>query len=317
MTVSYETSPFAPARLAGSDPATEAESYVAPTTMISSPFAEALASYDESQLEAETFEALRAEFEDEDFVPALQALADEVAARHLSGAGTWSESEQGMQLSAAEAEQWMEAVADRSDRLLAELEMHFGQRPVESLADGEIEAVAGLSALDGQEQFVGKLIGKVVKVAKGVGKVLGKLALGPLFGVLRKLVRPLLNRVLQRAIGKLPPDQRPIAEKLRGRFGGKSPDKAAKPDKPAEPAAPTPDSPTRRHRRPGRGRGGRADRPDPGRGLRRPARGGPAAPGTRAPPTSCWPAMRQRPRPPLRPDRTPPWTPAGSDWPSS
>jgi len=244
MTVSYETSPFAPARLAGSDPATEAESYVAPTTMISSPFAEALASYDESQLEAETFEALRAEFEDEDFVPALQALADEVAGRHLSGAGTWSESEQGMQLSAAEAEQWMEAVADRSDRLLAELEMHFGQRPVESLADGEIEAVAGLSALDGQEQFVGKLIGKVVKVAKGVGKVLGKLALGPLFLVLRKLVRPLLSRVLQRAIGKLPPDQRPAAEKLRGRFGGKSPDKAAKPDKPAEPTAPTPDSPT-------------------------------------------------------------------------
>ena len=33
------------------------------------PFAEALASYDESQLEAETYEALRAEFEDEDFVP--------------------------------------------------------------------------------------------------------------------------------------------------------------------------------------------------------------------------------------------------------
>ena len=113
----YATSPFAAAALCRARLASRAtvQGTGGPPagSSISSPFAEALASYDESQLEAETFEALRAEFEDEDFVPALQALADEVAARHLSGAGTWSESEQGMQLSAAEAEQWMEAVADR------------------------------------------------------------------------------------------------------------------------------------------------------------------------------------------------------------
>jgi hypothetical protein len=252
MSVSYETSPFAPARLFGPEPEAAAESYAAPAPMVSSPFAEALASYDEAQLEAETFEALRAEFEDEDFVAALQALADEVAARHLTAVGSWSEAERGMQLSAAEAEQWLEAVADRSDRLLAELETHFGQRPVESLTDGELEAVAGTTSLpqqslggplDSQELFLGKLVGKVVKVVKGVGKVVGKLALGPLFGVLRKLVRPLLQRVLQRAIGKLPPDQRPIAEKLRGRFAGKQPESAAKGAKPAEPAPAEPAEP--------------------------------------------------------------------------
>jgi len=227
---SYETSPFAAAALSRPDATTVALSYgaagLSAGSSISTPFAEALASYDEAQLEAETFEALLAEFEDEDFVPALQALADEVAARHLTAAGSWTESEQGMARSAAEARQWMEAVADRSDRLLAELESYFGQRPVESLAPGEVEAVAGSSnqlggSPDTLQMFEGGLLGKVTKVVRGVGKVLGKVALGPLFGVLRKLVRPLLRRVLQRAIGQLPPEHRPLAEKLRGKFGGK------------------------------------------------------------------------------------------------
>ena len=245
---SYASSPFAAAALFRPDASTEELSNGAagPSagSSISTPFAEALASYDEAQLEAETFEALLAEFEDEDFVPALQALADEAAARHLTGASSWTESEQGMARSAAEAQQWMEAVADRSDRLLAELESHFGQRPVESLAPGEIESVAGgptEQSLGGPpdtlQMFEGGLLGKVTKVVRGVGKVLGKVALGPLFGVLRKLVRPLLRRVLQRAIGKLPPEHRPLAEKLRGKFGGKPTGTAAGPTTPTEPAA--------------------------------------------------------------------------------
>ena len=248
---SYETSPFAAAALSGPHATTEALSYgpggPLAASSISTPFAEALASYDEAQLEAETFEALLAEFEDDDFVPALQALADEAAARHLAAAGSWTESEQGMARSAEEAQQWMEAVADRSDRLLAELESHFGQRPVESLAPGELESVAGLptqqslgGAPDTLQIFEGGLLSKVTKVVRGVGKVLGKVALGPLFGVLRKLVRPLLRRVLQRAIGKLPPEQRPLAEKLRGKFGGKPAATAAgAPAAAGTPAAPT------------------------------------------------------------------------------
>jgi hypothetical protein len=243
---SYATSPFAAAALSGPAAVTERAAGGAPAgSAISTPFAEALASYDEAQLEAETFEALLAEFEDEDFVPALQALADEAAARHLSGAGSWTESEQGMARSAAEAQQWVEAIADRSDRMLAELESHFGERPVESVAPGELQSVAGGPAeqsLAGSPEslqlFEGKLLGKITKVVRGVGKVLGKVALGPVFGVLRKLVRPLLQRVLQRAIGQLPPDQRPVAEKLRGRFGG-SPAAAGATPTPTTPTTPT------------------------------------------------------------------------------
>jgi hypothetical protein len=252
---SYATSPFVAAALFRPVATTEGLSDGAAgppaRSSISTPFAEALASYDEAQLEAETFEALLAEFEDEDFVPALQALADEAAARHLAAAGSWTESEQGLARSAAEAQQWMEAVADRGDRLLAELESHFGQRPVESLAPGEVESVAGRPAEeslggppDTMQMFEGKLLGKVTKVVRGVGKVLGKVALGPVFRVLRKLVRPLLRRVLQRAIGQLPAQQRPLAEKLRGRFGGTPTATAASgsatPGSPTAPADPAP-----------------------------------------------------------------------------
>ena len=286
---SYASSPFAAAALFRPDASTEELSNGAagPSagSSISTPFAEALASYDEAQLEAETFEALLAEFEDEDFVPALQALADEAAARHLTGASSWTESEQGMARSAAEAQQWMEAVADRSDRLLAELESHFGQRPVESLAPGEIESVAGgptEQSLGGPpdtlQMFEGGLLGKVTKVVRGVGKVLGKVALGPLFGVLRKLVRPLLRRVLQRAIGKLPPEHRPLAEKLRGKFGGKPAGTAAGPTTPTEPAAAAAPAvgPVRSRRR--RRRAGRAVHSAAGRRVRLPAGRGAAQP---------------------------------------
>ena len=245
---SYETSPFAAAQLSG-PVATEAESYGAMTGPVVTPFAEAMASYDESQLQEAAYEALTAEFEDEDFAEALQALADEAAGRQLTAVGSWGQQEQAMRLSSDEAEQWMQSVAARSDQLLAELETHFGERPVQSLAPGEIEAVAGLAVpgqeqlgpLDAQELFLGKLVSKVVKVAKGVGKLVGKLfPIGKLLGFLRKLIRPLLQRVLQRAIGKLPPDQRPLAEKLRGRFGGQR--GTAKPAKPDQPDSPAPDA---------------------------------------------------------------------------
>ena len=138
-----------------------------------------------------------------------------------------------MELSASQAEAWVSSLAARADGLLGELEAAFGERPVESLAEGELEAVTGNalqeSPVDAQELFLSALVKKVTKVAKGVAKVAGKgisavgklLPLGKLFGVLRKLVRPLLQRVLARAIGKLPPPAlRPLATKLAGRLAG-------------------------------------------------------------------------------------------------
>lgn len=230
--LSYATSPFAPASLSAGA-ALPVAGEVPADRVLTSPFAEALASYDESDLEAEAFDALRAEFEDDRFLEALEALADESAARHLTAAGSWGQQAEGFQLASAEAEQWMETVAARADRLLGELEAHFGDRQVDAGTEAEIDSLAGFSGLafespvDAQEQFLKALVSKVKKVVSGVGKLVKKgvsavtklLPLGKLFGVLKKLVRPLLEKVLQKAIGKLPAAVQPIATKLAGKFG--------------------------------------------------------------------------------------------------
>jgi hypothetical protein len=227
--VSYENSPFSAARLYAGTAEPAEESYAAQA--ITTPFAEALSSLDEADLEAEAFDALRAEFEDQEFLESVEALADEAAARHLTAAGNWGQEAEAVQLASAEAEQWMEVVASRADNLLSELEARFGDRPVDGVTMAEIDAVAGFSEfespVDSQEQFLKNLVNKVKKVVGGVAKLVKKgvsavgklLPLGKLFGFLKKLVRPLLERVLQKAIGKLPEQLRPIATKLAGRFG--------------------------------------------------------------------------------------------------
>jgi hypothetical protein len=223
----YPASPFAGAGLTTAAEQPASTGPVVAEHQLNTPFAEPLASFDESDLEAEAYATLRAEFEDEEFAEALEALTDEVAARHLTATGSWSQESEGLRLAGAEAEQWMETVAVRADQLLAELETQFADRPATAVGEAEIDAVAGYSEqfaagpVDAQELFLGKLIGKVKKVVKGVGKVVGKmLPLGKLFGFLRKLIRPLLERVLKKAIGKLPPQLQPIATKLAAKFTG-------------------------------------------------------------------------------------------------
>src|SRR3712207_8790159 len=54
-----------------------------------------------------------------------EAVADEVAGRHLTTAGSWSVESEAMDLSGAEAGHWVAALAARADGLLATLESHF------------------------------------------------------------------------------------------------------------------------------------------------------------------------------------------------
>ena len=225
----YTTSPFTAGSVSGiTVAATELELESSPQLV--TPFAPALASFDEVALEDEAFEALMAELEDEDFTEALDAVADEVAGRHLAATDGLGSQGEALAAADAEAEQWMEVLASRTDRMLSELEAHFGERPVDSVTDGEIDAVAGFTELedeatgpvDAQEFFLKKLVSKVKKVVKGVTKVISKvLPIGKLLGVLKKVVRPLLQRVLQKAIGKLPANLQPIARKLAAKFAGK------------------------------------------------------------------------------------------------
>lgn len=222
------TSPFAPVGLVAG--ATEAVA-PPPGQVLTSPFAEAPVAAGDDQRAAEFTDALLAELDDAEFAEALEALADDAAARHLRSVGTWSSDSEAPALATADTTQWMEQVAAEADRVLAALEQHFADRPADSLQDGEIEAVAGLDGFsdpaDVQQLFLGKLVKKGIKAAKGIGKLakkgiaaVGKLALGPVFSILRKLVKPLLNKVLATAIGKLPASMRPLARKVAARLGG-------------------------------------------------------------------------------------------------
>lgn len=230
------SSPFGGGDLTASAGEDRPASAVAVASALTTPFSEALASYGEADLEAEAFTALTAEFEDEGFTEALEALVDEAAARHLASTGTWSHESGAVQLSHTEVEQWLETVAAEADRQLGELEAYFGDRPVDSVSASEIDAVAGTglefaamdSPIDAQELFFKKLLDKAKKVVKGAVKVVKKgvkavgklLPTGKIFGALRKLVQPLLKRVLAKAIGKLPASLRPVAKKLAGKLAG-------------------------------------------------------------------------------------------------
>lgn len=235
-------SPFAPLTMTG-EPALVAAP--PPGQVLHSPFAEAAAAVGGHDLEADAVGALLAELDDAEFAEAVEALEDEAAARHLRSVGTWSSDSEAPALATADTAQWLAELAEEADRVLGALEEHFGDRPADSLRDGEIEAVAGepggfTNPLTAQQLFLGGLLNKAKKLAKGVGKLAkkgiafaGKLALGPLFGILRKLVQPLLRKVLNSAIGRLPESVRPLATQLAAKLGGAPAAALAEP--PAEP----------------------------------------------------------------------------------
>lgn len=230
-------SPFASNELYGGDAGAGErwDDTAAHREALASPFREALATLGEDELEREAVRALEAELEDEEFDEALEALANDAAARHLHALSAWSGERDAAAVAEGELEQWFEQIANAVDDRLAALEERFGDRPIESLTEGElrfIELPAGeadryASPLDAQEDFLKKIFRKVRNVARKVGgfvkkgiKAIGKiLPLGRLWAALRKLIRPLLRRVLQRAIGRLPSPVRPLAQKLARRFG--------------------------------------------------------------------------------------------------
>lgn len=199
------------------------------------PFGESMAALDDHELEQEAVATLVAEFDDEEFSEALEALTNEAAARHLRGMDAWSSETAAVELAATDVEQWLEQLAGAVEGRLRELETQFGDRTIESLSEAEVESIApdtsaGWSPLDTQELFFKAIFKKVKKAARGVKKLIKKgvramkklFPIGKLFGFIRKLVRPLLRRVLNRAIGKLPGPLQPAARRLAKRFGAEA-----------------------------------------------------------------------------------------------
>jgi hypothetical protein len=234
-TASGTTAPGAPAALftggglvvepPGSAPA---NAVVSPSRL-SSPFSEAFIGAGEADEEVLATEALLAELEDDEFDEAVEALVDEVAARHLGPTPSWSSEVGPGDLTTAEVEAWAATVASRADRFLEHLERELAGRPLDALAEGEIDAAsariaAGDAPAGATEQLFGGLVKKVVGAAKGIVKtgikaVKGIASLADIPRLLRKLVPWLIKRVVDKAINRLPHGLRPAARQLARRLG--------------------------------------------------------------------------------------------------
>lgn len=205
-------------------------------TVMSSPFLEGLSTESGWNTGEEATHLLLAELEDEEFAEALEALADEGAARTARSPLLWGERGGVPTLDPTDAEQWMEAVASRAIETVEELERHFGDRTVESVGDDELDQLLDdplggiesyLDPLDAQELFFKKLKKKLKKVVKGAKNLVKKgiefaskvMPINIILKRLRGLIRPLLRRVLAKAIGKLPKNLQDPARRLARKYG--------------------------------------------------------------------------------------------------
>ena len=105
-----------------------------------SPFSEAL-SFETASESMVATELLMAELESEEFMGALEALADEAAARHLMSTTMWTSHGEAPALATSEAEAFIGGVGAEADRLLERLEAHFIGRTIETLTENEIDSV--------------------------------------------------------------------------------------------------------------------------------------------------------------------------------
>jgi hypothetical protein len=167
-TLTEYQSPFSAAELTGTSenmPVGDAAASYA--TQLVSPFSESVKSDSELELQSYAIQELLADFEDEEFSEAVEALAQEASARHAAAMTQWA-SDTGTPASVqTEVAQWLESVAEAADQRLATLAEQFGDRPLESFGNVEFEQFGdsmqfeAASPLDAQEDFLKKLVGKV------------------------------------------------------------------------------------------------------------------------------------------------------------
>jgi len=227
-------SPFAQHELSQTDavPGPDLELEVS----LESPFTDSYLFGDSEALDSQALEMLISELEDEEFTEALEALAEEAASRYMTSPASWNHELGVPVLDPTDAEQWVEAIGERADQLLAELEQRFIDRSVESVTDEELDEALEMAfpeleqfgdPLDVQDLFFGKLKKKLKKIARGAKNIVKKgiklaskvLPLGIIYRRLRPIIKPLLKKVLASAIGRLPRSLREPARQLAQKYG--------------------------------------------------------------------------------------------------
>jgi hypothetical protein len=233
------TAPFLEVR---SFQALETEVYEVEPQALSSPFRTVYEVEGFSEVgdpEAEAYMSFLNELYEQEMDEALYELMDEARGMHEESYSPNSAFESERML-----EQHFAPLQQESERMLESMAQHFANRDPSSLSEAELEVFEAYQATayltPAQEDFFGslkKLAKKAVKGYVGLAKkglqFAAKLGLGPILKKLLVLVKPLLKRVLQMAIGKLPVNLQPIAQKLAEKYAG---------IKPAQPATATADA---------------------------------------------------------------------------
>src|SRR5690242_19315514 len=186
----------------------------------------------ESELLAEAAQDLLAEFEDEDFTDALEALVDEAAARNVADTASWSAPPSPGQAQAL-LEQWVEPLTEHAERALDSLAEHLGSIDPHTVSEHEVAQLLAAAPDYGStgnevfDNFLGSLLRKAksavsgaVSLAKRGLAAVGKLMpINILLGKLKALVRPLIEKVVTAVVHKLPPELQPLARTLASKLG--------------------------------------------------------------------------------------------------
>ena len=199
-----------------------------PTPIARSPFvsvyefAEGESEYDEPLREA--YSSVVAELYDEEFDESLFELLTEgrnLHQDHVASGHSLDEADQIVTLHFSQLIRESESMVDAMAREFGTREHGGG---IESEMDTFVERYAPSATLPPSfEDFLGKLakkIGKGIKKAAGTAlQGIKKLALGPILAQIKAIFPKLLKPVLQKAIGRIPAELRPAAQKLAERLG--------------------------------------------------------------------------------------------------
>lgn len=227
-TIDTESAVFAGGGLTWQEPA--AMEAPAPLNLhLASPFTGASMNQTEAEAGIGELEALVGELEDEQFGEALEALVDDVAARHLQAMTRWPDAQEAEDAANSEAAARVDSLAGAFDAGLAELETRYADRRVDSISEDEARSVLAEFARDpdsASEQLFGGIVKKAFSAAKSIasGAIKGisrLIPMGPLFAALRKVVPYVLKRVLTLATNRLPASLRGYATQLAAKLGAR------------------------------------------------------------------------------------------------
>jgi hypothetical protein len=223
-----------------STPFLEVRSFAVPETEVFEVQPPVLASPFRSVYEAEGFSELSdpeteayldfmTELYDQEMDEALYELVDEARGMHEEAYTPESAFESEKLL-----EQHFAPLVREGETMLEVLAQRFSSSDPATLTEADFESLENYlpsaSLSPAQEQFFGSLKKLAKKAVRGVSslakrgiQLATKLGLGPILMKLKALIKPLLHRVLKLAIGKLPVNLQPFAQKLAEKYAAVKP----------------------------------------------------------------------------------------------